>query len=42
LKDINNGEFNLSQNNLKNDFELLSQALDAFISGIIITDNRLS
>lgn len=34
-----NGPFSLSQSNLRNDFELLVKALDASISGIILTDN---
>lgn len=34
-----NGPFSLSQGNLRNDFELLVKALDASISGIILTDN---
>ncbi|MBD1395507.1 PAS domain-containing protein [Mucilaginibacter sp. ZB1P21] len=36
-----NGEFNPSQNTLNEDFALLTKALDAAISGIILTDNRL-
>ena len=34
-----NGPFSVSQGNLRNDFELLVKALDASISGIILTDN---
>jgi len=38
---IQNGEFNISHETAKEDFSLLIQALDASISGIILTDNRL-
>jgi PAS domain S-box-containing protein len=40
LDSLNNGEFSFSHETLKRDFELLTQALDASISGIILTDNR--
>jgi PAS domain S-box-containing protein len=41
LNSLKNGEFKLSNETLKEDFSLLTQALDAAISGIILTDNRL-
>ena len=34
------GKFNLSGTSIKENFELLTKALDASISGIIITDNN--
>ena len=40
LNNLNQGEFHLPDNNLRQEFELLTQALDASISGIIITDNQ--
>jgi PAS domain S-box-containing protein len=40
LNSLNNGEFSFSNENLQQDFQLLTRALDASISGIIITDNR--
>jgi PAS domain S-box-containing protein len=39
LNNFNNGEFSFSHDTLKKDFELLTQALDASLSGIIITDH---
>jgi len=39
LNTFNNGKFSFSGENLIDNFELLTQALDASISGIIITDN---
>jgi PAS domain S-box-containing protein len=39
LNTFNNGKFSLSGESLIDNFELLTQALDASISGIIITDN---
>jgi len=39
LNTFNNGKFSLSGESLADNFELLTQALDASISGIIITDN---
>lgn len=41
MNSLNNGEFNLSNETIKEDFTLLTQALDAAITGIIITDNSL-
>lgn len=38
---IENGEFSFSHQNIQQDFNLLTSALDASISGIIITDNQL-
>ena len=40
LNSLNNGEFNFSNDTNKQDFELLIKALDASLSGIIITDNQ--
>lgn len=40
MDSFNNGEFSFSHENLNRDFELLTQALDASISGIILTDNQ--
>lgn len=37
---IKKGEFSFSHDTIKQDFELLTVALDASISGIIITDNQ--
>ncbi len=37
----NTGEFSFSNNSIRQDFELLTKALDASITGIIITDNQL-
>jgi len=37
---LHNGELSFSSNNVKQDFELLRQALDASITGIILTDNK--
>lgn len=41
MDSLHNGEFNISHETAKEDFSLLLQALDASISGIILTDNRL-
>lgn len=41
LNSLTNGEFNLSNESFKEDFSLLTQALDAAITGIILTDNNL-
>ncbi len=41
MNSINNREFNLSQHTVKEDIELLPQALDASMPGIIMTNNRL-
>ncbi len=41
MNTLQNGEFNISHDSNKEDFELLLRALDASISGIILTDNRL-
>jgi len=41
LDSLQNGTFNISHETTKEDFNLLLQALDASISGIILTDNRL-
>ncbi|QEM12455.1 PAS domain-containing protein [Mucilaginibacter rubeus] len=40
MDSLHNGEFSFSNNTSKQDFELLTKALDASLSGIIITDNR--
>jgi PAS domain S-box-containing protein len=40
LDSIKNGEFSFSHETLQRDFELLTQALDASISGIILTDHQ--
>jgi PAS domain S-box-containing protein len=40
LNSFNNGEFSFSHETLKRDFDLLTQALDASLSGIILTDNQ--
>jgi PAS domain S-box-containing protein len=40
LDSLNNGEFSFSHETLKRDFELLTQALDASIAGIILTDHQ--
>jgi len=40
LDSLQNGEFNFSNESTRQDFELLTRALDASLSGIIITDNR--
>ena len=40
MDSLTNGEFNFSNDTLKQDFELLTKALDASLSGIIITDNQ--
>jgi PAS domain S-box-containing protein len=39
LSNINQGEFTSTHQHSKKDFELISKALDASISGIILTDN---
>ncbi|MGN7986197.1 PAS domain-containing sensor histidine kinase [Pedobacter sp. 22226] len=39
MSNFKNGRFNISGESLSQNFELLTQALDASISGIIITDN---
>lgn len=41
MSTLDNGKFELSGTSLSENFELLTKALDASISGIIITDNRL-
>lgn len=41
MDSLQNGAFNISHETTKEDFRLLLHALDASISGIIITDNRL-
>jgi PAS domain S-box-containing protein len=41
LDSLDNGQFNISHETVKGDFSLLLTALDASISGIILTDNRL-
>lgn len=41
LDSLNNGNFNLSHESLQDDFNLLLNALNASVSGIILTDNRL-
>ncbi|HVV54297.1 MAG TPA: ATP-binding protein [Mucilaginibacter sp.] len=40
MSNLHNGEFSFSNENFQRDFELLLKALDASISGIIITDNQ--
>lgn len=40
MDSLNNGEFTFSDNTAKQDLLLLTQALDASISGVIITDNQ--
>ena len=40
MDSLNNGEFTFADNTAKQDLLLLTQALDASISGIIITDNQ--
>ena len=40
LNSLNSGEFSFSHETIKKDFELLTQALDASIAGIVLTDNR--
>lgn len=40
MDNLNKGEFTFSNDTIKNDFELLREALDASLSGIIITDNQ--
>lgn len=40
MDSLNKGEFVFSHSSLEQDFQLLTAALDASISGIIITDNR--
>ena len=37
---LDSGELSFSNDNIKEDFELLRQALDASITGIILTDNQ--
>ena len=41
MDSLQNGKFYISHETLKDDFGLLIKALDASISGIILTDNRL-
>ncbi|OKS86736.1 PAS domain-containing protein [Mucilaginibacter polytrichastri] len=41
MNNLINGEFNLSNESLKEDFSLLTQAFDAANTGIVLTDNRL-
>ena len=40
LDSLHQGQFTFSSNTSKEDFDLLKQALDAAISGVIITDNQ--
>jgi PAS domain S-box-containing protein len=40
LDSLNNGKFHFSDDTVKQDLELLTQALDASISGIILTDHQ--
>jgi len=40
LNSLDNGEFSFSHDTLQKDFELLTQALDASIAGIILTDHQ--
>jgi PAS domain S-box-containing protein len=40
LNSLSNGVFSFSNDSLNQDFELLTSALDASISGVIITDNQ--
>ncbi|PWG81248.1 PAS domain-containing sensor histidine kinase [Pararcticibacter amylolyticus] len=40
MDSLNKGEFKFSNDTYKQDFELLTKALDASLSGIIITDNQ--
>jgi PAS domain S-box-containing protein len=40
LNSLNNGEFSFSHQTLKQDFELLTRALDASIAGVVLTDNE--
>ena len=40
MNSLNNGEFSFSHDTINKDFELLTQALDASISGIILTDHK--
>lgn len=40
MNTFQNGKFNVSGDSITDNFELLTQALDASISGIIITDHR--
>ncbi len=41
MNKLNNGEFSFSHETINKDFELLTRALDASISGIVITDHNL-
>ncbi|WP_253187502.1 PAS domain-containing protein, partial [Mucilaginibacter polytrichastri] len=41
MNSLINGEFQVSNDTLSEDFSLLTHALDAAITGIILTDNRL-
>lgn len=41
MESLKNGNFNILEETSKRDFNLLLKALDASISGIILTDNRL-
>lgn len=41
MNSLNNGEFSFSNDTVKRDLELLTQAIDASVSGIILTDNQL-
>jgi PAS domain S-box-containing protein len=41
LDSLTNGQFNISDRSIKEDFKLLIKALDASVSGIIITNNLL-
>lgn len=40
MNSLNKGEFSFSHETLEQDFELLSRALDASITGIVLTDNQ--
>lgn len=40
MDSLSNGKFHFSDDTIKQDLELLTQALDASISGIILTDNQ--
>ena len=40
MDSLSNGTFHFSNDTVKQDLELLTQALDAAISGVILTDNQ--
>ena len=40
MNSLEQGEFNLSRETIEEDFALLKQALDATLTGVILTDNR--